>query len=260
MAQCGFRGDEVALVNGKHFSGETCLSRASIRWKFGDGDWTSSPTREQLENLRDGDMVMIIPPPSKADKFGTAWGNNPVYLAYRGAAKINAARELAQIELAEMAGGEEARRKIPLFAGPNGSMLLRRDLAVMLREALLVVGVAKVRVEDITIHSFRRYLACALLEKRNSPDRICAFLRWRSTKSLAVYAQMNPAAYAEAINEAGGADISSVITSRMHELPITEAEDVMRSFYRGREALEVASRRGVDEADEADEADDGDAL
>ena len=142
LAQCGFRGDEVALVNGKHFSGETCLSRASIRWKFGDGDWTSSPTREQLEGLRDGDMVMIIPPPSKADKFGTAWGNNPVYLAYRGAAKINAARELAQIELAEMASGEEARRKIPLFAGPNGAMLRRGDLAVMLRHALLVVGVA----------------------------------------------------------------------------------------------------------------------
>ena len=165
------------MVNGKHFSGKICLSRASIRWKFGDGDWTSSPTREQLEGLRDGDMVMIIPPPSKADKFGTAWGNNPVYLAYRGTAKINAARELAQIELAEMASGEEARRKIPLFAGPNGAMLQRGGLAIMLRHALLVVGVAKVRVDDITTHSFRRYLACALLEQRNSPDRICAFLR-----------------------------------------------------------------------------------
>ena len=61
---------------------------------------------------------------------------------------------------------------------------------------------------------------------------------------------MNPAAYAEAINEAGGADISSVITSRMHELPITEAEDVMRSFYRGREAIEAAAGRDTDEADE----------
>ena len=71
---------------------------------------------------------------------------------------------------------------------------------------------------------------------------------------------MNPAAYAEAINEAGGADISSVITSRMHELPITEAEDVVRSFYRGREAIEAAAVRDIDEADEADEADDGDAL
>lgn len=76
LARCGFRGDEVALVDGKRFSGETCLSRASIRWKFGDADWTSSPTREQLEGLRDGDLVMIIPPPSKADKFGTAWGRS----------------------------------------------------------------------------------------------------------------------------------------------------------------------------------------
>ena len=219
LAQCGFRGDEVSLVNGhngKSFSGETCLSRASIRWKFGVADWTSSPTREQLEGLRDGDMVMIIPPPSKADKFGTAWGNNPIYLEYRSAAKINAARELAQIELAVMASGEAERRKLPLFTGPNGAMLQRGDLSAMLSHALLLVGVAPVRAADITIHSFRRYLACALLEKRNSPDRICAFLRWRSTKSLAIYAQMNPAAYAEAIAEAGSADISSVITLNSH--------------------------------------------
>lgn len=56
-----------------------------------------------------------------------------IYLEYRSATKINAVRELARIELAGMASGEEERQKLPLFTGPNGAMLQRGDLAVMRR-------------------------------------------------------------------------------------------------------------------------------
>ena len=126
MAQCGFRGDEVSLGAGKKFKGKTCISYANVRWWFGAylpgsnvKDWVANPSADQLAGLKGGDKVMIIPPPSKADRFGTSGGNAPCYLEYSSSAGINAARELAQLELHHPKLGA-AREATPLFRTDDG--------------------------------------------------------------------------------------------------------------------------------------------
>ena len=229
LAQGGFRGEEVALSGDKKF-GKNCLSRASIAWCFvvseGSKVWVTSPTAEQLRNLKPGDLMLIIPPTSKADRFGTGWGNSPLYLVYSTSEAINAPREIAEIELALPCAGE-ARESTPLLTTRTGEMIRREDLAKAMRQALLTVGVPEVRAKALTLHSFRRYLACALLARKASPDTICALLRWRSTKSLAIYAQLTPDAYASLIADAANADVSVVIAS---QLPIYEREQVLEGF------------------------------
>eukprot|EP00966_Prymnesium_polylepis_P144461 3335927-Prymnesium_polylepis.1 len=83
----------------------------------------------------EGDYVLIVPPPSKCDRFGIAWGSDPIYLAWHPLQPINAARLLQQLELAFPVRGEE-RRNTPLFTFNNGSMFTRTWLAVTMKSAL----------------------------------------------------------------------------------------------------------------------------
>ena len=259
MAQCGFRGDEVSLGAGKKFNGKTCISYANVRWWFGAylpggnvKDWVANPSADQLAGLKDGDLVMIIPPPSKADRFGTSWGNAPCYLEYSSSAGINAARELAQLELHHQQIGA-AREATPLFRTDDGGAFTRSELAIWVRDSLLCTGVERERAAQLTLHSYRRYLACALLAMGCSGDQICALLRWKSQKSLAAYAALNPQAYAKMAASAEGAEVSSVMTSR---LPVYEKEEVLRAFSAGAAALEKeAARLDTDLGDCADDAD-----
>lgn len=141
------------------------------------------PLRPQLAGLCDGDIMMVIPLPSKADRFGTQWGGRPLYLRYSSSAPINAAREVAAIELALPCTGEQ-RLRTPLFTEADGSMTQHSVLAVAFRQALLAMGVSKERADSLTLHSFRRYLACALLGQKVPADTICAIMRWKSIKPL----------------------------------------------------------------------------
>ena len=250
LAQAGFRGDEVALANGKKYS-KSCLSRSNVYWRFTGSDaWVSSPTLEQLRSLRDGDLMMVIPPPSKADRFGTAWGTRPLYLRYSSSNPLSAARWIAEIELQDPCEGAE-RELTPLFTDDQGSMLQRSELAEAVRAALHVVGVAKERAEALTLHSFRRYLACALMGQKVPADTICALLRWRSAKSLLAYGQLQAGAYADLIDAAPSTDVDVVITAH---LPIYEAEQVAAGVMQGHTQLQrLADRDGDAQHDEWDD-------
>ena len=69
---------------------------------------------------------------------------------------------------------------------------------------------------------------------------ICALLRWKSTKSLAAYANLSPDAYANMVDDAAKTKIDSVITAN---LPTTEAEDVaFRMAQAAGKVLEIAQR------------------
>ena len=140
----------------------------------------------------------------------------------------------------------------PLFTAHGGAMITRRHLAEAVRDALMSTGVAPERATSLTLHSFRRYLACALLGQRVSPDQICALLRWKSTKSLAAYANLSPDAYANMIDSAARTRIDSVITAN---LPTTEAEDVaFRMAQNAGRVLEIA-QRPLERENDAEESD-----
>ena len=59
----------------------------------------NDPTVEQLQSLTENDYALIIPPPSKTDRFGIVWGDKPMYLPVRYSAPYCAALQLRALEL-----------------------------------------------------------------------------------------------------------------------------------------------------------------
>ena len=60
-----------------------------------------------------------------------------------------------------------------------------------------------------TLHSFRAYFACALMASGHSVGEIQALARWRSPKSVAIYATLSAEAYEAHIRRASRADVSA---------------------------------------------------
>jgi hypothetical protein len=63
------------------------------------------------------------------------------------------------------------------------------------------------------MHSFRIYLACALLAAGASHGTIQTMLRWRSDDALKIYARINDFKYAEWLEKASTAKVSSIRTT-----------------------------------------------
>ena len=207
LAQTGFRGDEVSLTTGRLFD-KRCMTRWNVRWKIA-GVWVFAPTPAQLLALTSEDYAVIIPPPSKADQFGTAWGSNPIYLRFSDTADINAARALRDLEFAWPVSNA-ARQSTPLFVTQNKRMFSRTQLAECVHAMLRDCGaVSSDRLGDFSLHSFRIYLACALLDRGYSEAAIMAALRWKTCEALKIYARMGDAGYADMIEAAATATITS---------------------------------------------------
>jgi len=62
-------------------------------------------------------------------------------------------------------------------------------------EHLLRENVPEERIKAYSSHSFRICFACALLAASCPYDMIQALARWRSDKSVAIYARLNPSEY-----------------------------------------------------------------
>ena len=95
---------------------------------------------------------------------------------------------------------------------------------------------------------YRRYLACALLGQGVSGDKICALLRWASSKSLMIYAKLMPKDYASTIASAAKTDIDLVMTNR---LPIYDSFQVATNLINQSDEFEELAGR-PDTADDRD--------
>ena len=212
LAQTGFRKAEVSLGTHDAF-GRHSLTRASIMWRIG-GVTVHSPTESQLRSLQEGDMVIIIPPRSKCDPFGLEWGQHPIYLRFHPSRSICAARALRDLELIMPLSTQAEREGTALFVDEHGLPIKADDV-----DRLLKAGLAQCSsVADgrrYSPHSFRRYLACALKADGNSDSTIQALLRWKTAESLRIYAVINDTAYADLVDAAGMADVSSVRTASL---------------------------------------------
>ena len=179
LAQTGFRKADVCRAE---------MSFASLKWLI-DGKVVLAPTEAQLMSLVPGrDYAILMPGPSKADAFGMRWGNNPIWLPYDPTAAINAAFALMQWELCARVKAED-RRETPLFCGPDGvgSPLKGAALDKLIFQLLVYVLGDPALAKKYSIHSFRSYLASALLAAGCSDGQIQAALRWASAEALLIY-------------------------------------------------------------------------
>ena len=211
LAQTGFRKAEVSLAAGVEWN-YSHVAMGDLMWLI-DGVVYEYLTPELLERLQAvGGYALLRPPPSKADPLGLHWGACTIYLRYDARTTICAARALARMELLRNVPRGE-RKSTPLFVNFQRSVWRHTQLTDIFRLMLLLAGVPAEQVRNYSMHSWRIYLACALLAAGASKGTIQSLLRWRSEEALNIYARMNDAVYADHLAAAGQAKVSSIRTT-----------------------------------------------
>jgi integrase len=214
LAQTGMRKAEVSL-SPKVVFGRTHLAMANVRWLIG-GRIIDAPTVAQFAAMVDGDYALLRPPPSKADQFSLHWGASTIYLRYYTSAvghPICAARELRSEEM-RRAVPAARRSMVPLFVSDSSDAPWRHGpLTDTFGQMMAVICGGADAAACYSMHSFRIYLACALLSAGASNGTIQTMLRWRSDDALRIYARINDSKYAEWLTLAGAAEVSSVRTT-----------------------------------------------
>eukprot|EP00966_Prymnesium_polylepis_P181904 4213928-Prymnesium_polylepis.1 len=214
MAQTGFRKAGVALPAGAAWT-KAHISLANVTWLIG-GAIVPNPTVEQLRNLRRGDYCLLRPPPSKADPLGLHWGASTIYLRFDPDEPICAAKYLAWMEIARAVPAAQ-RAEVPLFVNFAFGPWRAVPLTDIFKETLLAAEVPPEHLRRYSMHSWRIYLACALLAAGASNGTIQAMLRWRSDEALKIYARINDSEYADLLAKASQATVSSVRTTTLRE-------------------------------------------
>jgi len=227
LAQTGFRKAEIALDSGMRFNGKKHFSWDNVKWRIG-GTLYSRLTPALAAAIRDGDMCIVRPPPSKADQFGLRWGPNPIYLPYSSYTPINAARELAALEMASGINDAD-RQAIPVFcswpanAGGHSGML--RKAAVDARFKAGMESISPANSHAYSVHSFRIYLCTALAAAGACDTRIQAMLRWASEDALLLYKRGDEHEYASWVHVAGQTSFTTVRSQNLphHAKPTPDA-------------------------------------
>ena len=214
MAQTGFRKAEVSLAAGASWT-KAHISLANVSWLIG-GVIVIYPTVEQLRGLRKGDYCLLRPPPSKADPLGLHWGASTIYLRFEPDELICAAKYIAWMEIARAVPSSQ-RAEVPLFINFSYGPWRAVPLTNMFKEVLLAAGVPPEHLQRYSMHSWRIYLACALLAAGASNGTIQAMLRWRSDEALKIYARINDSDYADLLAKASQVHVSSIRTTTLRE-------------------------------------------
>ena len=139
----------------------------------------------------------------------------------------NAAWWLQRLELAFPLRGAE-RGHAPLFFtdGRSFAPMTHSTVDTYLGH-LLRANVPAEEVASYSFHSFRIGFASALLAANCPYDMIQALARWRSDKSIAIYARLNPEDYAGWVTKALQQHTTSTTTASL--TPI-DARDAVATF------------------------------
>ena len=152
---------------------------------------------------------------SKNDPFGSYFAATPSFLAYREGTDRCACRALARLELAAGLEGA-ARGRTPLFGPEPGVEFTHHQLDQALKLLLTRgAGVPEAELENYSVHSFRIFVACALLAAGAPRWLIKRMLRWRGDDSLEIYARVNDSEWADWTQKMVNVAVDSTIASRL---------------------------------------------
>jgi len=215
-ATMGPRSEIFAIGKGEAF-GPRKASLFSLTYRFGE-EYTKTPTKAQLQGAKAGDMSFITPPPCKNDSDGSKFGATPVPCEYHPDRPINFTREIIRYELMRGAivaeDNPDRRKREPLILGPGGVSWTKAAWAAFFKEVIARVTNPK-RSVKLSFHSFRVWLACALLAAGATPEQIMQLLRWSSETARKLYTRMGIAATTSLLNAAADTSTDSI---RSHSL------------------------------------------
>ena len=245
LAEEGSRKDEVAKENASTPFRKGRFTFESLVWKI-DGREVHNPTEVQLRTMQVGDGVWLRHGVAKNDPFGAYFGATPSFLAYRPDSERCACRELAQLEIAAAVPPAE-RSATPLFGPTPGEEFTHAQLDAAF-ELLLVegAGVAEADMHKYSVHSFRIFVACALLAAKAPRWLIKRMLRWRGDESLDTYARVNDDEWASWINKTLSASVDSTIAARFTDMDFSpEVQQRMNTIAMAMLAVNAGAARAA---------------
>ena len=153
------------------------------------------PSDEQLDGLSPGDSCVLKVPLAKNDPFGLHFRSLPVYLPVSNE-RTNAARAIARL-IRAVPIADDKLSTTALFCTDAAGTPLRHAQANRTFQAMAVLALGEERAKRYSLHSLRIGAATALLAAGASGELIQALCRWRSPKSVKVYARLGRSDYAD---------------------------------------------------------------
>ena len=222
LAEEGSRKDEVSKKSLATPFRKGRFTFASLVWVIDGKELRRAPTRAELLTLKPGDGVLLKHGISKNDPFGSYFAATPSFLAYREGDARCACRALVRLELAAAVEGA-ARGRTPLFGPEVGEEFTHYQLDQALKLLLTQgAGVPEGDLENYSVHSFRIFVACALLAAKAPRWLIKRMLRWRGDESLEVYARLNNTEWSEWTSKLVDVAVQSTISSRLSYMDFSE--------------------------------------
>ena len=237
----GWRKEAIALGAKEAFGGRK-LSLGEVTYRIG-GSLYREPTIPILLRLTWGDMGYVNPVPCKNDPDNSKFGGSPVPSRYHSTRPICLVRELAKYEIMRMradpAGAASTRRKeAPLVLSPAGRSWSKSELSKFF-DGLVRLVCTEERAKQLSVHSFRVWLACALLAAGATPEQIMLMVRWSSEAARKLYARL--AMTTQCSLQAGAVDASfdSIRAHTLLDSPTATSADP--DMLAAAEALRTAS-------------------
>ena len=199
------------------------LSLANLTY-VAEGVVYRAPPPHQLRGMRRvGTVVYTTPSPCKNDTTGQKYGNSPIPSPWHPTRKICFAREIIEYELMRGVAAEQ-RRAAPLVLGPSGVSWTKAALDAFFKSLVLHVA-SKERAAMLSVHSFRVWLACALLAAGATPEQIMLLLRWSSAEARRLYAREGMQTQSTLLTEACNVSLDTVRTHTLLRAVACDAGD-----------------------------------
>ena len=217
LAEEGSRKDEVSKATASTEFKKGRLTFGSLRWRYRGREYHHL-SKAQLRTLGPGDGVLLKHGVMKNDPFGSHFAATPSFLAFRAGNGRCACRLLAEMEI--QAGVHPEQRDVtPLFGPRAGDEFSHAQLDAALDLMLTAgAGVPESDLENYSVHSFRIYVACALMAAKAPRWLIKRMLRWRGDESLEIYARVNDSDWAEWIGKTIDVEVQSSMAARFSDM------------------------------------------
>jgi hypothetical protein len=88
-------------------------------------------------------------------------------------------------------------------------------------------------LHDYSVHSFRIWVASALLAAKVPRENIKRLLRWRSDESLEVYARLNDEEWKGFVQSTYTASVDSTVAARLAAVGVVDFDMVAAGFVGG---------------------------
>lgn len=227
LASTGFRKSEVTVDRHGQVCDADCLSRSALQFKLRGTVYAAGDApRELLRSPQAGDCAILTPVPSKADPYDMVWGGNPIWLPFIANEPLCAFSALADIELHD-AVEPGTRGATGMFTADDGLPFSGNQLDNILRHLLLRhYPAATVRL--YSWHSFRIWLACAMLAAKCTRAEIQAVCRWQTEQSLNIYARMGEGHYSDLLCRSLVIDIDAARAQHLaRAVPFIDRRDLV---------------------------------